>query len=121
DAAVREMVDGGDGLREETRVAKRDAEDETADAHARRFRGRGGQRRDGFEAVTSTALMRRLLEVIGDGEPVETALVGEAPQPAQLVERSAEVADMDAEPDMARLIPVRVSRHAAGRCGHVRR
>jgi hypothetical protein len=62
--------------------------------------------------------VRRLLEVIGDREPIEAALVGEAPQPSQLAERPAEVADVDAELDAARLIPVRVGGFAARRRGH---
>jgi hypothetical protein len=33
--------------------------------------------------------MRRFLEVIGDREPIEAALVSELPQPSQLVERPA--------------------------------
>jgi hypothetical protein len=112
------VVDRGHGLREKPGVAEGDAEHKTADAYARRF-GRGrGQRDDGFETVTAAALVRRFLEVIRDREPVETTLVGEVPQPSQLVERPAEVADVDAEPDVARLIPVRIHRHAAGRRGH---
>jgi hypothetical protein len=62
--------------------------------------------------------MRRLLEVIGDGEPVEAALVGEVPQPSQLAERPAKVADVYAEPDVARLIPVRVRWLTTGRGRH---
>jgi len=115
------VVDRGHRLREKTGIAEGDAEDETPDADARRLGGSGGQRDDGFETVTIAAPMRRLLEVIGDREPVEATLVGEAPQPSQLVERPAEVADVDTEVDVARLIPVRVRRHATRRRGHVGR
>jgi len=63
--------------------------------------------------------MGRLLEVIGDREPIEAATVGEPPKPPELVERTAEVADMDAESDAARLIPVGVLGLATGGRGHV--
>jgi len=54
-------------------------------------------RKVGLEAVTAAALIRRLLKVIGDREPVEALRVGELPQPAHLVERTAHVADVDPE------------------------
>jgi hypothetical protein len=56
--------------------------------------------------------------MIGDREPVEATLVGEAPQPSEFAERPAEVADVDAELDVARLIPVRVRWLTARRRGH---
>jgi len=117
-AAIRDVVDRRHGFCEETGVAVRDAEDETPNAYALGF-GRGrGQRRDGLEAVTVAALVRRLLEVIRDRKPIEPALVGEPPEPSQLVKRPAEVTDVDAEPDAARLIPVWVGGHVAGRGRH---
>jgi hypothetical protein len=112
------VVDRGHGFREETRVAVRDAEDKAPDAYPLRF-GRGrGQRRDRLEAITIAALVRRFLEVVGDREPIEAALVGEPPEPSQLVERPAEVTNVDAEPDAARLIPVWVGGHVTGRGWH---
>jgi hypothetical protein len=117
------VVDRRQGFREQTRVAERDAEDETSNAYSFRFGRGGGQRRDGFEAITIAVPMRRFLEVIGYREPIEAALVGEPPQPSQLVERPAEVTNMDAEPDAARLIPVVVwvGGHATGRRWYRRR
>jgi hypothetical protein len=38
-------------------------------------------------------------------EPIEAALVGEPPEPSQLIERPAEMTNVDAEPDAPRLIP----------------
>jgi len=112
------VVDRRHGFRKETRVAVRDAEDETSNAYSLGFGGSGGQRRDGLEAVTIAALVRRLLEVIGYREPIEAALVGEPPEPSQLVKRPAEVTNVDAEPDAARLIPVWVGGHVTGRRRH---
>jgi len=109
------VVDRRHGFREETRVAEGDAEDETSNAYTLGFRRSRGQRRDGLEAITIAALVRRLLEVIGYGEPIEAALVGEPPEPTQLAERPAEVTNVDAEPDAARLIPVWVGGHVTGR------
>src|SRR5207249_2446886 len=43
------------------------------------------------------AARRRLLEMIGHGEPVEALGVGELPQLAHLVERAAHGADVDSE------------------------
>ena len=43
--------------------------------------------------------MGRLLEVIRDREPVEAARVCETPEPPQLIERPAEMADVYPEPD----------------------
>jgi hypothetical protein len=114
------VVDRRHGFREQTRVAERDAEDETSNAYSFGVSRGGGQRRDGLKASTIAALVRRLLEVIRYREPIEAALVGEPPQPSQLVERPAEVTNVDAEPDAARLIPVvvRVGGHATGRRRH---
>jgi hypothetical protein len=98
------VVDRRHGFREKAGVAKGDAEDKATNANARRIRRGRAQRYDGLEAVAPAALIRRLLKVIGDREPVEATLVCEAPQPSQLVERPAEVTDMDAELDGARLI-----------------
>jgi hypothetical protein len=83
------VVDRSHGFGEEARIAKGDAEDEATDAHALRFRRGRRQRGDGFETLTRAVLMRRLLKVIGDREPVEVTRVGEVPQPSQLVERPA--------------------------------
>src|SRR5205823_14575108 len=47
---------------------------------------------------------RRLLEVVGDGEPVEALRVGELPQLAHLAERPAHGADVDPEVHV-RLLP----------------
>ena len=119
-AATGDVVDRRDGFREETRVAVGDAEDEASKANSFRL-GRGGRQcRDGLEAITIATPVRRLLEVVRDGEPIEAALVGEPPEPTQLVERPAQVTNVDAEPDAARLIPVvvRVGGHATGRRRH---
>jgi len=99
------VIDRGHRLREQAGVPIRDAENEATDANPRRLRRGRGQRGDGLEALTAAVPMRRLLEVIGDREPVEAALVSEVPQPSQLVERPAQLTDMDAELDVARLIP----------------
>jgi hypothetical protein len=112
------VVDRRHGFREKTRVAERDAEDETSDAYSFRGGRGGGQSRDGLQAITIAAPVRRLLEVIRDREPVEAALVGEPPEPSQLIERPAEVTNVDAELDVARLIPVWVGGHVTGRCRH---
>jgi hypothetical protein len=112
------VVDRRHGFREQTRVAVRNAEDKTSNADSLGFRRGGGQRRDGLEAITIAALVRRLLEVIGYREPIEAALVGEPPEPSQLVKRPAQVTNVDAEPDAARLIPVWVGGHVTGRRRH---
>jgi hypothetical protein len=109
------VVDRRHGFREETRVAVRDAEYETSNAYSRRFGRSRGQRRDGLEAVSVAAAVRRLLEVIRNREPIEAALVGEPPEPSQLVKRPAQVTNVDAEVDAARLIPVWVGGHVTGR------
>jgi len=83
------VVDRGHRLREEAGVAKSDAKNEATDANPRRLRRGRGQRGDGLEARTAAVPMRSFLEVIGDREPVEAALVSEVPQPSQLVERPA--------------------------------
>jgi hypothetical protein len=121
-APVRDVIDGRNRLREQAGVAIRDAEDKAADPDARGVRRRGGQYRGGFEAVAGAIPMGCLLEVIGEREPIEAVLVREAPQPPQLSERPAEVADVDAELDTARLIPVVVGvLGTTRRRGHVRR
>src|SRR5262249_32249297 len=97
DAAVREVVDGGEGLGEERGVAVDDAVDAAAEADARRVHGRGGQRGDGLVAVHVAAARWRLLEVIGDREPVEALRVGELPELAHLADGPAHVTDVDAE------------------------
>jgi len=112
------VVDRRHGFCEETGVAVRDAEDETANPNSFGFGRSRGQRRDGLEAVTVAALVRRLLEVIRDRKPIEAALVGEPPEPSQLVKRPAEVTNVDAEPDAARLIPVWVGGHVTSRGRH---
>jgi hypothetical protein len=106
DATVRDVVDRRHRFREQPGTAERDAEHEATDAHTCGLRRRSGQRRDGLEAVTVAVAVRRLLEVIRDREPSETPLIREPPQPLQLVERTAQMADMDAEIDAPRLIPV---------------
>jgi len=118
-AAIRDVVDRCHGFREKPRVAVRAAEDEASKLNSFRL-GRGdSQCRDGLEAITSAATVRRLLEVVRDGEPIEAALVGEPPEPSQLVERPAQMTNVDAEPDAARLIPVVVwVGFAAGRRRH---
>jgi hypothetical protein len=83
------VVDRGHRLREQARVPKRDAEDEATDTNTRGLRRGRGQGGDGLETLAAAVAMRRLLEVIGDREPVEAALIGEVPQPSQLVERPA--------------------------------
>jgi len=83
------VVDRRHGLREQGGVPKRDAEDQATDANPRRLRRGRGECGDGLEAIAGAVAMRRLLEVIGDREPVEAALIGEMPQPSQLVERPA--------------------------------
>jgi hypothetical protein len=83
------VVDRGHGLREQAGVSKRDAEDEATDANPRRLRRGRGQGGDGLETLAVAVAVRRLLEVVGDREPIEAALIGEVPQPSQLVERPA--------------------------------
>ena len=78
-------------------MAIRDAEHQAADPESLRLDGRGRERRDRIEAVAVAASAGRLLKVIGDREPVEPALVRESPEPSHLIERTAEVADLDAE------------------------
>jgi len=112
------VVDGRHRFRQETRVAVRGAEDETSNTYSLCVGGSGGQRRDGLEAITIAALVRRLLEMIRYREPIEAALVGEPPEPSQLIERPAEMTNVDAEPDAPRLIPVWVGRHVTGRRRH---
>src|SRR5438477_3247391 len=97
-APSREVVDGAERLRQDTRVPVPDAEDEAADAHSSRLHRRRGQRRDGFETVPVPTLRWRLLKVVGDRKPVESALVGEPPEPAHFIERTAEVTEMYPEP-----------------------
>jgi len=112
------VVDRRHRFRQETRVAVRDAEDQAPDAYAFRFGRGGGQCGDGLEAVTIASAVWCLLEMIGDREPIEATLVSEPPKPSQLVERPTEMADVDAEIDAARLIPVGVGGHTTGRRRH---
>src|SRR5947209_4866675 len=96
---AREVIDGAHGLGEHAGMAVADAEDETAHANSRRLERECGEARQRLEAVAVAALRRRFLEVVGDGEPVEAVVVGEAPETAHLGERSSELAQVDAELD----------------------
>src|SRR5919109_1274464 len=92
------MIDGGDGLRENAGMAIADAEDETADTHARRFGRDRRHRGHRFEAIAFATLRRRFLKMIGDREPIEAPFVREPPEPSHLVERSAEMSEVYPEP-----------------------
>ena len=95
--AAREMVDGADGLGEDARVAVVDADDERAHAHVLRVERDRGHRADGLEAVAVAVAVRRLLEVVRRGEPVEAVGVGEAPELAHLDYGPAHVSQVHAE------------------------
>src|SRR5207247_706097 len=97
-AAAAEVIDRAQRLRENTRVAVPNAEDEATDADLRGLDGRGRQRGDRFEAIDIAALRWRFLEVIGDREPIESAFVGESPEAPHLLERTPEMADVYSEP-----------------------
>src|SRR6266851_5371661 len=103
DAAVGEMVDGGQGLGEQPGVTVGDAVDAAAEPDLPGVHGRRGQGRDGLVAVHVAPARRRLLEVVGDREPVEALRVGELPQLAHLVQGTAHVTDVDAELHLALL------------------
>src|SRR5438128_3541207 len=93
------MVDRADSLREQAGMPIADAEDEAPDPNTLRLHGDGGHRGDRLEAVAITALRRSLLEMIGDREPIEAALVREPPEATHLGQRTAEVAKVDPEPN----------------------
>src|SRR5207245_6311242 len=95
--AVGQVVDGGERLGEQPGIAVRHAVDAAAQPDARRVHRRRGQRRDRLVAIHLPAARRRLLEVVGDGEPVEPPRVGELPQLAHLAQRAAHVTDVDSE------------------------
>src|SRR5436853_4272576 len=97
DATAREQIDRGERFCEDDRVTVRDAEHEATNAHPFCLERGGGEGRDRLEARLATATARRLLEVVRDREPFEAALIGETPEAAQLLQRPAEMADLDAE------------------------
>jgi len=96
-ASLGKMVDGSERLGEQAGIAVGDAVHAAAEPDLGGVHGRRGQGGDGLVAVHVSAARRRLLEVVGDGEPVEAVGVGELPQLPHLVERSAHVADVDPE------------------------
>src|SRR5256885_11062703 len=80
DAAAGEMVDRGERLRVEPGIPVGDAVDEGPEPDALRVHGGRRQRGDRLVADEIAAAGRRLLEVVGNGEPVEAHRVGEAPE-----------------------------------------
>src|SRR2546428_13707959 len=93
------MVDRADSLREQAGMPITDAEDEASDTNVLRLHGDRGHRGHRLEAVAVTALRRSLLEMIGDREPIESALVRESPEPSHVWQGPAEMTEMYAEPN----------------------
>jgi len=82
-----QMVDRHGGLTEHARVAVPDAEDEAADADAGRRGGECRHRRDALERRSRrVGEVGDRVEVVPDRAPVEAGVVGEPPEPAELVE-----------------------------------
>src|SRR5262249_35981165 len=104
-AAAAQVVDGDRRLGEHPGGAIARAEDEAPDPDAGRAARERGHRRHALEGrLGRIAQIRDRVEMVPDRAPVEAPLVGDAPQPAQLVDRAVLWTRVDAESHAARLL-----------------
>lgn len=96
ESSPTQVVDRHDRFREKADIPELHGEDHAPEADALRVASDRREERHGLEVWDT--VRRACIEMVPDGKPVETMLVGEPPQPAELVDRRVLWADMDPEP-----------------------
>ena len=96
ETSTRDVVDGDTRLGEDSRIAERGAEHQTADARLGGDRRQRAERRDCLEVRRFATVRRRFVEMVPDRDPVDD-IVEPLPQLDHVGHRSILLAEMDPE------------------------